>query len=230
MTGRADPVRGAPAQRAHDAQTRRLLEHAYLEAKDPRGGSGFRGDGARWERARRPIASAIDRDGTFLDIGCANGLLVESLASWAGERGYGIEPYGLDLIGSVAELARRRLPCWADRISIGSVMGWLPPLRFDFVRTELEYVPADRRRALVRRLLRDFLVPGGRLIVCSYGSSRRPTPKAEPVGEILRGWGYEITGESIGTDTNGVVFTRVAWIDAPRRPGGTGSDRPTLPE
>jgi hypothetical protein len=39
------------------------------------GESGFGGDEARWERARRPIISAIDCDGTFLDVGCANGLL-----------------------------------------------------------------------------------------------------------------------------------------------------------
>lgn len=61
-------------------ETRDLLERPYLEAEDPRGGSGFRGDEARWERARRPIVSAIDRDGTFLDVGCANGLLMESVA------------------------------------------------------------------------------------------------------------------------------------------------------
>jgi hypothetical protein len=53
------------------------------------------------------------------------------------------------------------------------------------------------------------------LILCSYGSSRQPTPKAEPVGEILRDWGYAITGESEGVDTNGWVMTRIAWTDLP---------------
>ena len=214
MVGSADPSHGAQDD-AYHAETRRLLERAYLETDDPRGQSGFRGDAARWERARRPIASAIDRDGTFLDVGCANGLLMESVASWAAERGYGIEPYGLDLIDSLAALARERLPHWADRIFVGNIMDWQPPLRFDFVRTELEYVPTRRRRALVERLLRDLLVPGGRLIVCSYGSSRRPMPKAEPVGGILRALGYEVAGEAQGVDLNNVVFTRVAWVDAP---------------
>jgi hypothetical protein len=60
---------------AYYERTRALLERAYLEAGDPRGGSGFGGDEARWERARRPIVSAIDRDGIFLDVGCANRLL-----------------------------------------------------------------------------------------------------------------------------------------------------------
>jgi hypothetical protein len=51
-----------------------LLERAYLEASDPRGESGFLGDAAHWERARRLIVSAIDRDGTFLDAGEAEGV------------------------------------------------------------------------------------------------------------------------------------------------------------
>ena len=207
---------GPPGE--HEAfyrETRGLLEEAYLGAEDPRGGSGFRGDEARWELARRPIALALDRDGTFLDVGCANGLLMESIAAWGKEDGREIQPYGLDLIGSLATLARCRLPRWSDRIFVGNVVGWQPPFRFDFVRTELEYVPRDGRRKMVARLLRDYLVPGGRLIVCSYGSSRRPEPRTEQVGEILRGWGYEVAGESEAADTNGVFITRVAWTDAP---------------
>ncbi len=68
---------------------------------------------------------------------------------------------------------------------------------------------------MAERLLREYPLPGGRLIACSYGNSRRPTPKAEPVGGILHSWDYEVAGEATGADANGVVFTRVAWVDAP---------------
>ncbi|MGH3086572.1 MAG: class I SAM-dependent methyltransferase [Rubrobacteraceae bacterium] len=168
-------------------ETRRLLENSYLSAGDPRSGSGFRGDEARWERARRPIASAIHRDGTFLDVGRANGLMMESVVRWTAEDGFRIKPHGLDLIPSVANIARDRLPRWADRVHAGNVMEWTPPRRFDFVNANLEYAPPKRRRDMVERLLRDFVAPGGRVIICSYGSSRRRFPKAEPVGDILRG-------------------------------------------
>ena len=140
---------------------------------------------------------------------------MECITAWTAEEGLEIEPYGLDLIESVAALARHRLPHWKDRIFAGNVMNWRPPFRFDFVRTELEYAPPPHRKEMVERVLRKYLRPGGRLIVCSYGSSRRPAPKAEPVGEILRSWGYAIAGKAEGVDTNGVVFTRAAWTDLP---------------
>jgi hypothetical protein len=161
------------------------------------------------------MVSAIDRDGTFLDVGCANGLLMESLATWAGEEDYRVEPYSLDLIGSLAALAHQRLLHWLERVFVGNVMDWRVPFRFDLVRTDLKYAPPHRRHGMVERLLREYLSSGGRLILCSYGSSRRPTPKAEPVGEILRNWGYTVAGEAAGVDTNGVVFTRVAWTEVP---------------
>jgi hypothetical protein len=34
-----------------------------------------------------------------------------------------------------------------------------------------------------------------------------------PVGETLRNWDYTTAGEADGIDTNGVVFTRIAWTD-----------------
>ena len=105
-----------------------------------------------------------------------------------------------------------------ERIFAGNLMGWEPPRRFDFVRTELEYVQPGRRREMVERLLSDFLVPGGRLIVCSYGSSRPHQPGAGPVGEILRAWGHEVTGETKAADPNGAVISRVAWTNAPHPP------------
>jgi hypothetical protein len=140
---------------------------------------------------------------------------MESLVRWAREEGYRIEPYGLDLIESLAALARRRLPQWSDRIFVGNLMDWRVPFRFDFVRAELEYAPPHRRREMVERLWSEYLSPGGRVILCSYGSSRRSAPKAEPVGEILRDWVYAVAGEAEGTDTDGVVFTRIAWIGIP---------------
>jgi SAM-dependent methyltransferase len=164
-----------------------VYEEHYLANDDPRRQSGFGGDDERWEAARRPIAKAIDRSGSFLDVGCANGYLLESLVRWSP---HALEPYGLDWSARLVELARARLPQWADRFFAGDVLEWEPPRRFDFVRTELVYAPEERRRELVERLLERVVAPGGRLIVCGYGSPRSGVP-TDPVRRILRAWGYE---------------------------------------
>ncbi|HEY1368693.1 MAG TPA: bifunctional class I SAM-dependent methyltransferase/GNAT family N-acetyltransferase, partial [Gaiellaceae bacterium] len=164
-----------------------VYESAYLEGDNPRAQSGFGGDEVRWEAGRRPIAEAIDSGGTFLDIGCASGHLLECLVEWAPHR---IEPYGLDLSPALAELARRRLPQWADRIFVGNALTWEPPLRFDFVRTELVYVPDDLRRQYVERLLDRVVAPGGRLVLCGYGSPRSNVPTG-PVRSAVRAFGFE---------------------------------------
>jgi hypothetical protein len=66
---------------------------------------------------------------------------MELVAAWCAERGLAIEPYGVDISPALAELARRRLPRWADRIWTGNAVDWQPPgaMRFDYA--------ADRPRA-----------------------------------------------------------------------------------
>jgi hypothetical protein len=99
-----------------------IIGPAYLSAADPRAQSGFAGSPAEWESARRFQFAAIRRDGTFLDVGCANGLLLECAVQWLAEDGVTVEPYGLEILPDLAALARQRLPHWADRIMIGNAL------------------------------------------------------------------------------------------------------------
>ncbi len=192
---------------------RSRLEEAYLAGTNPRQQSGFGRDEADWECFRRPVVAPVERDGTYLDIGCANGLLMECVVRWAAEDGHAIEPYGLDISEKLAELARERLPQWSDRIFIGNALFWEPPMRFDYVRTELMYVPENRRREYAERLLERFVAPGGRLIVCSYGSSRPEKFRAEPLAEEITGWGLRVDGlHEVVSPEHGFVITRVVSI------------------
>lgn len=195
------------------AREQALHEARYLAGTNPRQQSGFGRAARDWERYRRPVAAPIDRDGSFLDIGCANGLLLESVVTWARERGCRIEPFGLDISGKLAELARRRLPQWRDRIFVGNALVWEPPAPFDFVRTELVYVPASRRREYAQRLLGRLVAPGGCLILCSYGSSRPEGDRAEPLVDEIRSWGLAVhrVDDAVSPE-HGFVITRAVSV------------------
>lgn len=92
-----------------------LIVPAYLAGQSPRAQSGHSGDEERWEGARRLILDAVDADGSFLDVGCASGHLMECVHRWAAEDGIRLEPWGLEISVELAALARDRLPRWAER-------------------------------------------------------------------------------------------------------------------
>ena len=202
--------RGEIDEKQWYAEMAALVVPAYLAADTPWGQSGKSGDAARWMHARRPIVAAIDRSGAFLDVGCASGYLMESVAAWAAEDGVAIEPHGLDIAPELAELARRRLPHWADRVWTGNALSWRPPRRFDFVRTGLEYVPARRRRELVEHLLGDVCEPTGRLIIGVFNEERR----TRATEELVESWGFAISGRVEAPRREAGTVYRVLWIDA----------------
>lgn len=180
-----------------------LVVPAYLRAETPWGQSGKSGTAEDWEWSRSHVADAVDRPGTFLDVGCANGYLTECLPGWAA---HAVEPYGLEIAPELAELARARLPAWADRIFAGNALSWVPPRRFTYVRTGLDYVPSHRRRELAERLLGycERLVVG----VFNEHESERTTES------LLEEWGLPIAGRSVRANRwkPGMEY-RVLWID-----------------
>jgi hypothetical protein len=188
-----------------------MLEEAYLA-----GGGGPRGSGSGdssegdWRAKRQHLATPMDTDGTWLDVGCANGHLAATLPAWALERGVVIEPYGLELIPRVAELARSLHPELAQRIWTGSVMSWTPPMKFRYVTAITDAVPPDRLRELVERLLSEFVEPNGRLILSAY-TNRGEQPRA--LFEELAACGHPPSG-TIHIDRPNRAPLLTAWIDA----------------
>jgi hypothetical protein len=190
-----------------------LHEEKYLAGTDPRAQSGFGRDEHDWERYRRVVTAPVDRHGAFLDVGCANGLLMESVAAWAADDGHRIEPYGVEISPKLAELARSRLPQWKERIFTGNALVWVPPFRFDFVRTELVYVPTHLRRRYAERLLDDVVAERGCLVLCAYGSSRPEGSRAEVLVDELHNWGLPVAGvHDVTSPEHGFVVTRVVSV------------------
>jgi hypothetical protein len=194
---------------------KRFHERLYLAGTNPRQQSAFGRDERDWKRFRRPVAAAIRKSGTFLDIGCANGLLMEDVRRWAMQDGYTIEPYGLDISQKLVTLARERLPHWRDRIFTGNALYWDPLFRFDYVRTEPLYVPVHRRREYLERLLSQVVAPEGLAILCGYGSSRPEGIRAESLVDELDAWGLDVAGiHDVISPEHGFVVTRVIWLSA----------------
>jgi hypothetical protein len=167
-----DLARGAIDEAEWQRRTSAALAGSYLDDDDPRWQSGFDGDPELWRQARSLVLDAVPGPGSLLDVGCANGHLMECLDAWARERGLELTLYGLELEPRLADAARRRLPAWADRIYTGNVSDWTPPRPFTYVRTGLEYVAPGSQAALLVRLLRDVVEPGGRVLV-------GPVPRAD---------------------------------------------------
>jgi SAM-dependent methyltransferase len=168
------------------------------------------GSAEEWEGKRRVIADCVAEPGSFLDIGCANGYLLECLMRWVGEREIEIVPYGLDLSEKLATLARQRLPEYAQNIFVGNGWDWVPPRRFDYVRTELVYVPDHLQSAYVARILDLFLAPGGKLLAAEYRARGNEEPELT-IDKHLTEFGFKVVEMKVGC-WQGIEHTRVAVL------------------
>lgn len=185
-----------------------VIEPAYLSATTEQMGSGHSGTPEEWDASRGLVMEAVDGPGTFLDVGCANGLLMASVARWSQRRGLAIEPYGVEISPRLAALARSRYPQWRERIWTANADGWQPPMRFDYVRTGLEYVPGRRREAFVRHLVERVLAPGGRLIVGKNNEDRGDSE----IADSLRAWGWSGVQEVRRPHAHPDVEISVVWF------------------
>jgi len=190
----------------------RALEAAYLESDDPIRQSGFGGGAERWRAERSPILDAIDSDGDILDVGCANGYLLECLVRWGAERGLALTPFGVDIGPRLVAEAKRRLPEHADNFWVENGWDWRPPRRFRYVYTLYDNVPEEMLALYVQRLLERVVEPAGRLIVGAYGSRSRGTQPFDIAGSLVKA-GFHLAGETSAGEPPIVEF---AWVDAAR--------------
>lgn len=173
------------------------LETAYIRNELPWEQSGYYGSEELWTAARKPVADCIDKSGAFLDIGCANGYLLECSLKWTSERNLNIIPYGIDISEILIGLAKERLPEYADNLYAANGWNWENPRGFDYVRTELVYVPEYLQKQYLDRILSTYLVKGGTLLVAEYGLSSRP-PDTSYIGNLLEAWGYNVIDKKSG--------------------------------
>jgi SAM-dependent methyltransferase len=197
----------APRDEYFEAAREAITEYFLADPSNPYQQSGTSSGPERW-KMRRCIVQAIHRDGDFLDVGCANGLLLECLVGWAAESGFTIRPHGLDFVPELLELARQRLARFNPMFELANAFYWRPTRRYDFVRTNLEYV---QRPDWPEFLARQFsaVADGGRLIVCHY---RNVEDEILDVPALLTRLGYDIVGHAE------VPGKSVAWCERSGQP------------
>ena len=205
----------------HDAMAA-LVKPAYLAAETPFGQAGHSGDATSWEASRGFIARALHKGGTFLDVGCASGVMMESAHRWGAEKGWAVEPYGLDIVPELAELARSRLPAWAERIFVGNIRSWRPARRFDYVLLRPQYAPAHRLCEMLAHVLEHVTAPHGRVIVL-VGTEEVVQRSVE---ESVTRCGIRVAGRAeLPHPKDDRVVRRLFWIDREEEVAGAGGVR-----
>ncbi|MDQ0114042.1 class I SAM-dependent methyltransferase [Paenibacillus harenae] len=168
-----------------------FTEH-YLASDNPRSQSGHGGNEQGYFHSHQMLIDVIHKSGTFIDVGCANGYLLESLHRWITNLGYyKLVCYGLDISQGLIELAKKRLPEWSNHFYTGNAVNWAPKEKFDFVCVkELDYAVPGKQQLFLKHLFEHFVKPNGRLILGPY-SEETSTPT---MYELVTSWGYKPTG------------------------------------
>ena len=186
------------------------LETAYTCASTAWQQSGKSRTFEDWTRLRIANIAPVQQSGTYLDIGCANGYLLECLVVWARLKGIEITPYGLDYSAKLVALARQRLQS-SSNIYVGNAWNWTPLQCFDYVRIELDYVPRNYRKPFIERLLAEFVAQNGRLIISQY-RSRYDDLTQGWVERELKIYGFWVVETHSGYDGSGLELCRVAVL------------------
>lgn len=124
---------------------KKLIEDCYFSGSDPV---------RKWEEARKLVALPFDKEGSVLDIGCANGFLLKSIEHWSNKK---LNCYGIDLVESNIVNAKILFPDTTDHFETKSFEEFLTnypsnfPEAFDYIiwavwvnhevqKTEIEYM------------------------------------------------------------------------------------------
>jgi hypothetical protein len=179
-------------------------------------------DYSEWEAKRKFIVTAIDVDGSLLDVGCANGFLLMSLKAWSQ---HNLECYGIDIREDLVEDARALFPGQEGNFSASDVRDFAQfgidsfPKSFDYIFWNFLGswdISEDVWSTTFHRLLAKTR---RRLIVGLYGSNdwvkNSLRWRSERENLILRLDSFRKSGiEFTGYELNANGFNNIiAWID-----------------
>ena len=181
----------------------------YLSKDNPRAQSGHGGDEYHFIYAQLPTIEAIYKNGTFCDVGCANGYLMEMLYKWGTAIGYNLQMFGVDFSEELLELAKNRLPQWHDRFFFGNALYWKPEQKFDYILSCAK-IPENDKRLYYENLMVNYLVDGGRMIISPYWYENEDIKEKQIISSI----GMQPTGYMVKTHySRPNWYRKLLWFD-----------------
>lgn len=160
-----------------------------------------------WRLAREVILEGVHKDGTFLDIGCANGVLARDLCVWAKERNINLIPFGIDIDKELIKECKRKLPKFKMNFIVAHRCKFKPNMKFTFICTYFSPKNWWKRDEFLKSCL-EMLEPGGRLILTRYDDKIDEFLLLE---EYLRENGPKLGFSVVGSaEVKGM--TKVFWV------------------
>lgn len=165
------------------------------------------------------ISKAINKSGSILDIGCANGFLLRCLQEWCT---HSLEPYGIEYKSKLIKKSREIFPSKINNFvkvdffvllanNFTELNDYGLPAKYDFIYwnvwDNIEKIPnfqGEIDTEVVRKVL-GILKKGGRLILAFYNPKNGSNEKNK---KKLKRLGYKFTG--ILEDSKSNI---IAWID-----------------
>ena len=163
-----------------------------------------------WRTARQVILEAVNQDGTFLDVGCASGALLRDLRAWAGQRGFTLIPYGIDIIEELIIESKQNNPGFEPNFFAADNKIFKPHIDFTYICMNFPDAcekSADKDK-IVKKYL-GYLKPQGRLILTLYDDRLTEIPRAQHFCRDRGGkLGFIFAGQALVKD-----LTAVFWLE-----------------
>lgn len=189
-------VNEAPLAKFMDNYDIELIQSSWLSSKE------------MWRKAREVILEGVHKDGTFLDVGCANGVLLRDLCIWAEEKGINLIPFGIDISKKLVDECKERLPKFKMNFIVADRCKFKPKRKFTFICTSFDLRKNRAQEKYLKRYL-GMLESGGRLILTRYDDHK---DEFVLLGEYLKQMGQKLgflfTG---GAEVHEI--TKVFWLE-----------------
>jgi len=163
-----------------------------------------------WESRRKFISQAINKSGTILDIGCANGFLLKCLQKWSV---YKLIPYGIDNNEKRIEQAKDLFPLHSNNFIVTRMPNleiffkMRFPAKFDFIYWNIwdPWNFENQKEIESFKLAFKMVSSGGRLILGFYQSDKNKEKRIRKIKKL----GFKFSGMIKNYNNEEIII----WFD-----------------